>query len=201
MCPSLCRPSATGPTAGGVPTSSLRALCVNYQRCALFRCVGTPINVNRPLCAAGLSLRASGLLVAEAWRGAWVILVETLVLLLRVDVNVDTRAQACLVLVEKQLDALQSRELDKELLASLRLSSRAMKKAGLAGETEDAEKVMGELDDQIAQSAELTQVLSTPLETGLPTADTLAFDLDTELGLLETEYVTEAPAQICTFFL
>ena len=105
------------------------------------------------------------------------------------------RVQACLVLVEKQLDALQSRELDKELLASLRLSSSAMKKAGLAGETEDAEKVMGELDDQIAQSAELTQVLSTPLETGLPTADTLAFDLDTELGLLETEYVTEAPAQ------
>ena len=105
------------------------------------------------------------------------------------------RVQACLVLVEKQLDALQSRELDKELLASLRLSSSAMKKAGLAGETEDAEKVMGELDDQIAQSAELTQVLSTPLETGLPTTDTLAFDLDTELGLLETEYVTEAPAQ------
>ena len=105
------------------------------------------------------------------------------------------RVQACLVLVEKQLDALQSRELDKELLASLRLSSSAMKKAGLAGETEDAEKVMGELDDQIAQSAELTQVLSTPLETGLPTTDTLAFDLDTELGLLETEYVAEAPAQ------
>ena len=100
------------------------------------------------------------------------------------------RVQACLVLVEKQLDALQSRELDKELLTSLRLSSSAMKKAGLAGETEDAEKVMGELDDQIAQSAELTQVLSTPLETGLPATDTLAFDLDVELGLLEAEYTT-----------
>ena len=100
------------------------------------------------------------------------------------------RVQACLVLVEKQLDALQSRELDKELLTSLRLSSSAMKKAGLAGETEDAEKVMGELDDQIAQSAELTQVLSTPLETGLSATDTLAFDLDVELGLLEAEYTT-----------
>ena len=100
------------------------------------------------------------------------------------------RTQSCLSVVDKQLDALQSRELDKELLKSLQLSNQAMKKIGIQGETEEAEKVMGELDDQIAHSAELTNVLATPLDSDQVDSDTLAFDLDTELQLLEVEYMS-----------
>jgi hypothetical protein len=99
------------------------------------------------------------------------------------------RTQSCLSVVDKQLDALQSRELDKELLKSLQLSNQAMKKIGIQGETEEAEKVMGELDDQIAHSVELTNVLATPLDSDQVDSDTLAFDLDTELQLLEVEYM------------
>jgi len=100
------------------------------------------------------------------------------------------RTQSCLSVVDKQLDALQSRELDKELLKSLQLSNQAMKKIGIQGETEEAEKVMGELDDQIAHSVELTNVLATPLDSDQVDSDTLAFDLDTELQLLEVEYMS-----------
>ena len=100
------------------------------------------------------------------------------------------RTQSCLLVVDKQLDALQSRELDKELLKSLQLSNQAMKKLGIQGETEEAEKVMGELDDQIAHSAELTNVLATPLDSEQLDSDSLAFDLDTELQLLEVEYMS-----------
>ena len=99
------------------------------------------------------------------------------------------RTQSCLSVVDKQLDALQSRELDKELLKSLQLSNQAMKKLGIQGETEEAEKVMGELDDQIAHSAELTSVLAMPLDSEQQDSDSLAFDLDTELQLIEVEYM------------
>ena len=114
------------------------------------------------------------------------------------------RTQSCLSVVDKQLDALQSRELDKELLKSLQLSNQAMKKIGIQGETEEAEKVMGELDDQIAHSAELTNVLATPLDSDQVDSDTLAFDLDTELQLLEVEYMsgdqTATPAVSSSMF-
>ena len=91
--------------------------------------------------------------------------------------------------VDKQLDALQSREFDKELLKLLQLSNQAMKKIRIQDETEEAEKVVGELDNQTAHSAELTHVLATPLDSDQVDSDTLALDLDTELQLLEVEYM------------
>ena len=76
-----------GTDCRGCPNLNLRALCTNYQRCAIFRCVGTPINVNRPLCAVGLSLRATGMLTAETMRGSWNTLIQTFVLFLRLDLT------------------------------------------------------------------------------------------------------------------
>jgi hypothetical protein len=92
-----------------------------------------------------------------------------------------------ITLVDKQLDALRSSELDKELMRSLRDSSTAMKKAGLGAGVEDAENIMTELDDQIREASELTSVLATPI---VQDADDI--DLDAELGLLELDEASEA---------
>ena len=92
-----------------------------------------------------------------------------------------------ITLVDKQLDALRSSELDKELMRSLRDSSTAMKKAGLGVGVEEAENVMTELDDQIREASELTSVLATPI---VQDADDI--DLDAELGLLELDDAPEA---------
>ena len=68
-----------------------------------------------------------------------------------------------IILLDKQLDALKSSELDKELMNSLKVSSQAMRKAGIGQGLEEAETVMNELDDQIREASELTTVLATPL--------------------------------------
>ena len=68
-----------------------------------------------------------------------------------------------IALLDKQLDALRSSELDKELMSSLRASSQAMKRAGIGMDADEAEKVMNELEDQIHEASEVTNVLATPL--------------------------------------
>ena len=79
-------------------------------------------------------------------------------------------------------------------MCSLRASNQAMKKAGLADGVAEAEKVMGELDDQIREASELTSVLAEPLTdhtlgmgAGPGIDDELNRELDEELGLLESE--------------
>ena len=85
-------------------------------------------------------------------------------------------------LLDKQLDALRSSELDKELMNSLRMSSHAMKKAGIGIGIEEAETVMTQLDDQIREASDITSVLATPLLQDPDHADDL--DVDAELDLL-----------------
>jgi hypothetical protein len=97
-----------------------------------------------------------------------------------------------LALLDKQLDALRSSELDKELMNSLRASSEAMKKAGIGMGAEEAERVMNELEDQIEDASELTTVLATPLISGADEAELEAdllglADVDAELGLVQEE--------------
>lgn len=96
-----------------------------------------------------------------------------------------------LALLDKQLDALRSSELDKELMNSLRASSQAMKRAGIGMDAEEAEKVMNELEDQIHEASEVTNVLATPLNAaGDSDADLELLglaDVDAELGLIEDE--------------
>ena len=100
-----------------------------------------------------------------------------------------------IALLDKQLDALRSSELDKELMSSLRASSQAMKRAGIGMDAEEAEKVMNELEDQIHEASEVTNVLATPLTVAagggdLEDADLALLglaDVDAELGLIEQE--------------
>ena len=83
-----------------------------------------------------------------------------------------------LVLVDAQMDALQSTELDRELLQTLVASSAALKKAGVGTGVREAEAVMSELDEQMRESGELTTVLTGPL------AEDADLDVEEELKLL-----------------
>ncbi len=92
------------------------------------------------------------------------------------------KLRSSLALVDAQLDALRTTELDKELMQTLLASSAALKKAGVGKGVKEAEAVMSELDDQLRESSELTSVLA----SGLPDMDG-DFDIDEEFELLEQE--------------
>ena len=94
-----------------------------------------------------------------------------------------------LALLDKQLDAIRSSELDKELMNSLKASSQAMRKAGIGVDAMEAEKVMNELEDQIQDASEVTAALSTPLLSGMDSGDMALGmdDVDRELGLIAEE--------------
>ena len=68
-----------------------------------------------------------------------------------------------LLLVDSQLEAIRTSELDKEIMLTLRASTSAMKKAGIGVRVEDAERVMNDLDDTLTQTQDLTSVLSAQL--------------------------------------
>jgi hypothetical protein len=95
-------------------------------------------------------------------------------------------------LLDKQLDALRSSELDKELMHSLRLSSQAMKKAGIGIGVEEAENVMIELDDQIREASDVATLLSAPLMQDENDID--ENDIDAELALLWPEHLEDPGA-------
>ena len=68
-----------------------------------------------------------------------------------------------LLLVDSQLEAIRTSELDKQIMLTLRASTSAMKKAGIGVKIEDAESVMTDLDNTIKDTQDLTSVLAAPL--------------------------------------
>jgi hypothetical protein len=92
------------------------------------------------------------------------------------------KLRSSLSLVDAQLDALRTTELDKELMQTLLASSAALKKAGVGKGVKEAETVMSELDEQLRESSELTSVLA----GGLQDVDGDC-DFDEEFELLEQE--------------
>jgi hypothetical protein len=92
------------------------------------------------------------------------------------------KLRGSLALVDAQLDALRTTELDKELMQALLASSAALKKAGVGKGVKEAEAVMSELDEQLRESGELTSVLAGGLQD--MEGD---FDMDEEFELLEQE--------------
>ena len=58
-------------------------LCQAYNRCALMNCIGTPINLKRPLCGLGGLVRTYGAMSLQSFKGGWVILVELLGLVVK----------------------------------------------------------------------------------------------------------------------
>jgi hypothetical protein len=86
-----------------------------------------------------------------------------------------------LTLVDTQLDALRNTELDRELMQTLVASSTALKKAGVGKGIKEAETVMSDLDEQMREASDITQVLSNNLQ------DDADFDMDEEFDLLMSE--------------
>ena len=91
------------------------------------------------------------------------------------------KLRSSLSLVDAQLDALRSTELDKELMQTLLASSAALKKAGVGKGVKEAEAVMSELDEQLRESGELTSVLAGGVQ------EEMDFDLDEEFEQFEQE--------------
>ena len=92
------------------------------------------------------------------------------------------KLRSSLALVDAQLDALRTTELDKELMQALLASSAALKKAGVGKGVKEAEAVMSELDEQLRESGELTSVLA----GGVQDLE-VEFDMDEEFEMLEQE--------------
>jgi hypothetical protein len=91
------------------------------------------------------------------------------------------KLRSSLSLVDAQLDALRSTELDKELMQTLLASSAALKRAGVGKGVKEAEAVMSELDEQLRESGELTSVLAGGVQ------EEIDFDLDEEFEQFEQE--------------
>jgi hypothetical protein len=84
-------------------------------------------------------------------------------------------------LVGAQIDALQSTELDKELMQALLASSDALKRAGVGKGIKEAEEVMSQLDEQMREASELTSVLAAPVQ------EDEDLDVEEEFELLRQE--------------
>ena len=89
-------------------------------------------------------------------------------------------------LVDTQLDAIKTSELDKEIMLTITASTTAMRKAGITLGVQEVENVMSELDEQMREVQDITDVLTNPLNgpnSLLQSAEEA--DLDAELDLLE----------------
>jgi len=64
----------------GCPDLATNRLCHAYNKCALMNCVGTPVNMKRPLCGLGGVLRSYATVGMQSFRGAWTMYVELLML-------------------------------------------------------------------------------------------------------------------------
>ena len=65
----------------GCPDLAANRVCHAYNKCALMNCVGTPVNMKRPLCGLGGMLRSYATLGMQSFRGAWTMYVELLMLI------------------------------------------------------------------------------------------------------------------------
>jgi DNA polymerase I-like protein with 3'-5' exonuclease and polymerase domains len=91
-------------------------------------------------------------------------------------------------LVDTQLDAIKTSELDKEIMLTLKASTNAMRKAGITLGVQEVENVMSELDEQMREVQDITEVLANPLNAGPEEAD-----LDAELDLLDADTAFHLP--------
>ena len=86
-------------------------------------------------------------------------------------------------LVDSQLDAIRTSELDKEIMMTLKASTNAMRKAGIGVAVQDIENVMTELDEHIREAQDVTTALSNPLNVN----DMGDMDLEAEINMMMRE--------------
>ena len=97
-------------------------------------------------------------------------------------------------LVDTQLEAIKTSELDKEIMLTLKASTSAMKKAGITLGVQEVESVMTELDEQMREVHDITSAFATPLQGAGPEDA----DLDAELQelLLDVQGPAETVAPV-----
>ena len=95
-------------------------------------------------------------------------------------------------LVDTQLDAIKTSELDKEIMLTLKASTNAMRKAGITLGVQEVENVMSEMDEQMREVQDITEVLSNPL-TALGHEEA---DLDAELDMLDALEAVAPPVAV-----
>lgn len=93
-------------------------------------------------------------------------------------------------IIDTQLEAIKSSELDKEIMISLKASSIALKKAGIGVNANEVETVMTELDDHLKEMQDITSVLSTPVNGSYDD------DIDRELDALLEDDKQDIPVQV-----
>jgi len=104
------------------------------------------------------------------------------------------RVRSSIALLTSQIEAIKMSELDKVMVATIKQSTAAMKRAGINGTIQEAENVMNELEDHIREIHDMNAVLGTPI---VPEDE--EDKLDEELGWLEetcllvNEYPTKQP--------
>lgn len=67
----------------GCTPKNLYALCMAYQTCSVAKCIGTPVNLNRPLCGVGLVMKSYSSLTLESVKGAYTIFSEMFFVMLK----------------------------------------------------------------------------------------------------------------------
>jgi hypothetical protein len=95
-------------------------------------------------------------------------------------------------LVDTQLDAIKTSELDKEIMLTLKASTNAMRKAGINVGVQEVENVMSEMDEQMREVQDITEVLATPLNGPASIEDV---ELDAELDLLDAVDISLVPSE------
>ena len=79
-----------GTDCRGCQGMRVRAVCAAYQRCAVMRCIGTPVNLKRPLCGVGQMLKSTGMLAVEVTHGGWLVFVDIFMTLLELSTRKNT---------------------------------------------------------------------------------------------------------------
>ena len=68
----------------GCPDLQLQALCRAYQTCSVFRCIGTPVNLNRPLCSIGMSVKSAGILYIQHFQATYIVFSQVFISLVQI---------------------------------------------------------------------------------------------------------------------
>jgi hypothetical protein len=99
-------------------------------------------------------------------------------------------------LVDTQLEAIKTSELDKEIMLTLKASTSAMRKAGITLGVQEVESVMTELDEQMREVHDITSAFATPLQGGGPEDSELDAELHELMLDAEGPAATEPPAPL-----
>ena len=94
-------------------------------------------------------------------------------------------AQVRLNRVTRQIDAIQTSELDKEVMLSLKASSDALKRAGVMMPVNEVETIVTELDEQIRDIQDTGMVLEAPV--GVRSTEDMDLEMELERLMEEDE--------------